>query len=150
MSGMRRADLLREIVVREEARIDHALSVIDGLLNSPGERRDAAGRAGGEEAQPGSTPTVQPADMWTLLRLSARAVRQRLAFELRWRPMRVRKRLRRIREHFDDLKRFEGVAKGEAAARRQAEHFRRERGARHRSSQMVGSPDSSAHPSKAD
>jgi hypothetical protein len=142
--------LLRAIVVREEARIDHTLSVLDGLLNGPGEPQDFAGAAGGVEVITGSTPTVQTADLWTLLRRSARAVRERLVFELRWRPIRVRKRLRRIREHYDDLKRFDGAAKGEAVARREEEHFLRERRARHRSSHLAGSQENSAHVSEAD
>jgi hypothetical protein len=49
MSGTRRADLLRAIVVREDARIDHALGVMDGLLNGPGEQQGFADRSGGAE-----------------------------------------------------------------------------------------------------
>lgn len=150
MSGTRRADLLREIVVREGARIDQALSVFDGLLNSPGEQVGSAGESRGAEVNSRSAPKVQSEDIWTLLRMSARAIGQRLAFELRWRPMRVRKRLRRIREHYDDLKRVEGAAKSEAATRRDEEYFQRERSAHHRSSQVSGSDDNSAHPSEAD
>lgn len=142
MSGTRRADLLRAIVVREEARIDQALHVLNGLLDSADGPVERADQAGTEEAPPRSARDEPTEGVWTLMHMSMRAVSQRIAFELRWRPMRVRKRLRLVREHYQDLKRFEEAAQHEAATRRNEERFLQERSERRRSSRAPASDGS--------
>lgn len=67
MSGTRRANLLREIVVREGARIDQALGVFDGLLNNPGKQVDSAGESRGAEVHSRSVPKVQSEDIGTII-----------------------------------------------------------------------------------
>lgn len=113
--------------MREGARIDHALAVFDELLDGAGVEVESLADSPLAETPPSPVERRKATDLWSLMRLSGAAVVQRLIFELRWRPMRLAKRLRRVREHYTDLKRFAHVAKKEAAARRHEELYQRAR-----------------------
>lgn len=113
--------------MREGARIDHALAVFDELLDDAGEDIESLAESPAAQTPRSAVERRKPTDLWSLMRLSAAAVIQRLIFELRWRPMRLAKRLQRIREHYTDLRLFEHVAKKESAARRQEELYQRAR-----------------------